>query len=338
MGNDTLILGIETSCDDTSAAVVLNGVTVCSNIISSQETLHRRFGGIVPEVASRRHLEVINHIIDEAMSQAEVQFSDLAGIAVTYGPGLVGSLLIGVSTAKALAYSLDLPLIGVNHIEGHIYANFLTGVKVIFPALCLVVSGGHTNILYLKEHGEIHVLGRTRDDAAGEVFDKIARALGLGFPGGPPIDALAEEGDPLSYSFPRAMLGEDGKFDFSFSGVKTSVLNCIHKEKASGKKVDLRHITAAFQAAVVDVLLEKSLLAVQKTGVRRVLLAGGVAANKGLRRRFRERLEKEKIEFIYPPAELCTDNAAMIASAGYFRFRKGIMASYDLNAEPSLDL
>jgi len=336
--HDSLILGIETSCDDTSAAVVLNGRDILSNIISSQEVLHHRFGGIVPEVASRRHLEIMNFVIDEALAKAGVNFSDLQGIAVTYGPGLVGSLLVGVSTAKALAYSIGLPLIGVNHIEGHIYANFLIGRDITFPAVCLVVSGGHTNLLHLKGHGDIHVLGRTRDDAAGEVFDKIARALGLGFPGGPLIDALAGQGDPASFAFPRAKLGEEGRLDFSFSGVKTAVLNSIQKEKAQGREVNLHHVAAAFQAAVVDALLEKSLLAVKETGVERFLLAGGVAANSELRRRFQESLEREQIEFIYPPTVLCTDNAAMIAAAGYYRLRKGIRASYNLNAEPSLGL
>ena len=333
-----LILGIETSCDDTSAAVVLNGRTVLSNIISSQDSLHHRFGGIVPEIASRRHLEIINPVVDEAMAVAGVKFGDLDGIAVSYGPGLVGSLLVGVSVAKALAFSLDLPLVGVNHIEGHLYANFLTGATISFPLLCLVVSGGHTNILYLEGHGEIQVLGRTRDDAAGEVFDKIARALELGFPGGPVIDHLAGKGNPSSYSFPRALMGEDGKLDFSFSGVKTAVLNCIRKNTEKQRNVDMQDISAAFQAAVVDVLVEKCLLASRQKSVKQFLLAGGVAANSELRRRLRERLEQEKIEVIFPPVELCTDNAAMIAAAGCYRLRKGITASYALNAEPSLGL
>lgn len=338
MANRSLILGIETSCDDTSAAVVLNGRTVLSNIISSQDNLHHRFGGIVPEIASRRHLEIINPVIDEAMAKAGVQFSDLDGIAVSYGPGLVGSLLVGVSVAKALAFSLELPLVGVNHVEGHLYANFLTGATISFPLLCLVVSGGHTNILYLEAHGEIKVLGRTRDDAAGEVFDKIARALELGFPGGPVIDNLAARGDPSSFSFPRALMGEEGKLDFSFSGVKTAVLNCIRREMEKGKNVDLHNISAAFQASVVDVLVEKCLLAARQKNIKNLLLAGGVAANSELRRRLRQRLKQEKVEVILPPVELCTDNAAMIAAAGYYRLRKGFTASDDLNAEPSLNL
>ncbi len=338
MSDRSLILGIETSCDDTSAAVVLNGGTVLSNVISSQDNLHLRFGGIVPEIASRRHLEIINPVIDEAMARAGAEFSDLEGIAVSYGPGLVGSLLVGVSVAKALAFSLDLPLVGINHVEGHLYANFLTGADISFPLLSLVVSGGHTSILYMEGHSRISVLGRTRDDAAGEVFDKIARALDLGFPGGPVIDKLAGRGDPASFSFPRALMGEEGRLDFSFSGVKTAVLNCLHRESKKGREVDLQDVSAAFQAAVVDVLVEKSLLAARQKNVKIFLLAGGVAANSELRRRLRQRLGAEKIEVIFPPLELCTDNAAMVAAAGYYRLRKGFTASYDLNAEPSLAL
>ncbi|HHU75949.1 MAG TPA: tRNA (adenosine(37)-N6)-threonylcarbamoyltransferase complex transferase subunit TsaD [Firmicutes bacterium] len=338
MPHPSIILGLETSCDDTSAAVVLDGRTVLSNIVSSQDNLHLRFGGIVPEIASRRHLEIINPVIDEAMAQARVKFTDLEGIAVSHGPGLVGSLLVGVSVAKALAFSLDLPLAGVNHIEGHLYANFLTGEDISFPLLGLVVSGGHTNILYMEGHGRIRILGRTRDDAAGEVFDKIARALDLGFPGGPVIDKLAREGDPSSFAFPRALMGPEGGLDFSFSGVKTAVLNSIYRERQRGREIDLHNISSAFQAAVIDVLVEKSFLAARQKNVKIFLLAGGVAANSELRARLRQRVETEETKVIFPPPELCTDNAAMVAAAGYYRLRRGNTASYDLNAVPSLSL
>lgn len=335
----TLILGIETSCDDTSAAVVQNGRAVLSNVVSSQDNFHLRFGGVVPEIASRRHLEIINRVIDEALAKAGVTFRDLDGIAVSYGPGLVGSLLVGVSVAKALCFSLDLPLAAVNHLEGHIYANFLTGATISFPLLCLVVSGGHTSLLFMEGHGKIETLGRTRDDAAGEVFDKVARALELGFPGGPLIEKLACQGEVSAYSFPRALLGEEGKLDFSFSGVKTAVLNCIRRETEKGLQVRKADLAAAFQEAVVDVLVEKSLTAVrQRSTVRQFLLAGGVAANGELRRRLRQKLEAFRLELIHPPVELCTDNGAMIAAAGYYYLRQGRMASWDLNAVPNLEL
>lgn len=339
MSHKTFILGLETSCDDTSAAVVLNGRTVLSNVVSSQDNFHLRFGGVVPEIASRRHLEIINPVIDEALSKAGITFRDLDGIAVSYGPGLAGSLLIGVSTAKALSFALELPLAAVNHLEGHIYANFLTGATISFPLLCLVVSGGHTSLLYMKGHGQIEILGRTRDDAAGEVFDKVARALGLGFPGGPVIDKLAQQGEAAAFSFPRALMGEEGKLDFSFSGVKTAVLNCIRRETEKGGQVRPADLAAAFQEAVVEALVEKSLMAIrQKREAGQFLLAGGVAANGELRRKFRQKLESKNIELIYPPVELCTDNGAMIASAGYYYLRQGRRASWDLNAVPNLEL
>ncbi len=339
MSGKTLILGLETSCDDTCAAVVLNGRTVLSNVVSSQDSFHLRFGGVVPEIASRQHLEIITPVIGEALSDAGVEFEELDGIAVSYGPGLVGPLLVGVSTAKALSFTLDLPLAAVNHLEGHIYANFLTGATILFPLLCLVVSGGHTSLLYMKGHGQIETLGRTRDDAAGEVFDKIARALGLGFPGGPEIEKLARQGEPEAFSFPRALMREEGKLDFSFSGVKTSVLNQIRREKAKGEQVKTADIAAAFQDAVVDALVEKSFLAVRQTEkARQFLLAGGVAANGELRRRLRQRLEGAQMELIRPPVELCTDNAAMVAAAGYHYLRQGRKASWDLNAVPNLEL
>jgi len=333
-----LILGVETSCDETAAAVVAGGKKICSNIIASQIDIHEKFGGVVPEIASRKHLEAVNFIIAQALAEAGCTFQDLAAIAVTHGPGLVGSLLVGVSVAKALAFSLDLPLAGVNHIEGHLYANFLTGEDISFPLLGLVVSGGHTNILYMEGHGRIRILGRTRDDAAGEVFDKIARALDLGFPGGPVIDKLAREGDPSSFAFPRALMGPEGGLDFSFSGVKTAVLNSIYRERQRGREIDLHNISSAFQAAVIDVLVEKSFLAARQKNVKIFLLAGGVAANSELRARLRQRVETEETKVIFPPPELCTDNAAMVAAAGYYRLRRGNTASYDLNAVPSLSL
>ncbi|NMB35707.1 MAG: tRNA (adenosine(37)-N6)-threonylcarbamoyltransferase complex transferase subunit TsaD [Firmicutes bacterium] len=338
MSTKTLILGLETSCDDTAAAVVQNGRTVLSSVVSSQDNLHHRFGGVVPEIASRRHLEVITVVIEEALDEAGVGFDDLDGLAVAYGPGLVGSLLVGVSLAKALAFTLDLPIIGVNHLEGHLYANFLTGAAVSFPVLSLVVSGGHTSLIYMEGHGQIEVLGKTRDDAAGEVFDKIARALGLGFPGGPIMEKLARRGDAAAFTFPRALMLEEKNLDFSFSGVKTAVLNCIQREKEKGRRIAPPDIAAAFQEAVVDVLTAKSLRAVKEKKVRQFLLAGGVAANGELRRRLRQDLLAEGVELIYPPVEYCTDNGAMIGAAGYYYLLQGRLAGWDLNAVPNLAL
>lgn len=316
--------------------MVLNGRRILSNVISSQDDLHRRFGGVVPEIASRRHLEMINPIIDEALARAGVALTELEAIGVSYGPGLVGSLLVGVSTAKALAYALDVPLMAVNHLEGHIYANFLTGVVIVFPLLCLVVSGGHTSLIYMQNHGELTVLGRTRDDAAGEVFDKVARALSLGFPGGPAIAKLAQGGDAVAFSFPRALMGEEWQMDFSFSGLKTAVLNSIRREKEQGRQVKLEDLCASFQAAVVDVLVEKTALAARRYAVRQLLLAGGVAANSELRRSMFCRMEEEGVEVIVPPPQLCTDNGAMIGAAAYFALRRGRLAEPTLNAVANL--
>jgi N6-L-threonylcarbamoyladenine synthase len=335
---EPLILGIETSCDETAAAVVAGGERILSNIIASQVELHARFGGVVPEVASRCHLELLNMIIDQALRKADLSLGDLDAIAVSYGPGLVGALLVGVATAKALAFALGIPLLAVNHLEGHIYANLLTGERIEFPLICLVASGGHTALLYLPEIDQVTLMGSTRDDAAGEAFDKIGRAAGLGYPGGPVIDRLAAAGNPEAIPFPRAYLGEEGRFDFSFSGLKSAVLNYLHQQQQKGQPVDKNDLAASFQAAVVEVLVEKTLAAARDRQVQQVLLAGGVAANSTLRRLLKEHLAKEGIALTVPPLELCTDNAAMIAAAGYRKFLRGDFAALDLNAVPNLSL
>ena len=332
-----LILGIETSCDDTAAGVVSNGRDVLSSVVSSQDSFHKKFGGVVPEIASRRHMEIINPVIDEAVHKAGISFRDLDGIAVSYGPGLVGSLLVGVSTAKALSFALEAPLLAVNHLEGHIYANFLTGAVVTFPFLCLIASGGHTILLLMEGHGSIKVIGMTRDDAAGEAYDKVSRALDLGFPGGPILDRLAAKGDPSYHSFPKALMDNEGGLDFSFSGVKTAVLNAIRREREKGRSIDSSNLAASFQQAVVDVLVEKSVRAARENSVQQFLLAGGVAANNELRRKLRQRMEEEEgVEVLCPPIELCTDNGAMIAAAGYYYLREDRTAPWDLNAVPNL--
>lgn len=332
-----MILGIETSCDDTSAAVVADGTEILSNIISSQVAVHGKFGGVVPEVASRKHLELINHVIAEALSAAGLEFTDLDAVAVTYGPGLVGALLVGVSAAKAIAYGLDLPLIGVNHLEGHMYANFLIAPEVTFPLLCLVVSGGHTDLVLIKKHGDYQVLGRTRDDAAGEAFDKVARAMGLGYPGGPLIDRLAGTGDPEAIVLPRAYL-EEGSFDFSFSGLKSAVINYLRRAGQRGAAVDQADLAAGFQKAVTEVLIDKTINAARKAGVATILLAGGVAANTRLRDELTKRAAGMSYRVIYPPPVLCTDNAAMIAGAAYYKYLRNALAPLTLNAVPDLKL
>ena len=331
------ILGIETSCDETAAAVLVDGVTLRSNIISSQIEIHKKFGGVVPEVASRKHLENINHVIIEALEKAEVTLADIDAVAVTYGPGLVGALLVGVAAAKALAYAQGIPLIGVNHLEGHISANFLAQPDLEFPLLCLVVSGGHSDLVYLPSRGVFNILGRTRDDAAGEAFDKIARAMGLGYPGGPLIDKLAQEGNPQAVQFPRAFL-EEGSLDFSFSGLKSAVLNHLTRASMRNEEINQADLAASFQRAVVEVLVEKALLAVQQTGVKTLMLAGGVAANGGLRNLLQERAAAVGCRVIFPPLNLCTDNAAMIACAGYYKYLRDDFAPLTLNAVPGLTL
>lgn len=331
-----ITLGIETSCDETSAAVVRNGTDVVSNIILSQIKDHEPFGGVVPEVASRKHLENINVIIEKALQEAEISFNDLDSVAVTYGPGLVGTLLVGISAAKSIAYSLGIPLIGVNHLQGHVYSGFLEH-KISFPMLCLIVSGGHTSLVLFKEHGEIKLLGATKDDAAGEAFDKIARYLSLGYPGGPAIEKTADKGNPEAVHFPRAWLEKDS-LDFSFSGLKSAVINYVHTVKQKSQELNTADIAASFQMAVVDVLVEKTLLAAEKNQVETIVLAGGVAANSLLRKSMFEKAEKERKILVLPSLEYCTDNAAMIACTGYYSFLKGEVSGLDLNAVPDLEL
>ncbi|MCL4516832.1 MAG: tRNA (adenosine(37)-N6)-threonylcarbamoyltransferase complex transferase subunit TsaD [Firmicutes bacterium] len=339
---DALVLGIETSCDETSAAVVRGGKTIMSNVIASQVDLHAKYGGVVPEVASRKHVEAIIPAVDTALHQAGVSLAELAGIAVTYGPGLVGGLLVGVSAAKAIAFGGQVPLVGVNHIEGHIYANFLEHPELKAPLICLTVSGGHTDLLYIPAFGAYELLGRTRDDAAGEAFDKVARVMGLGYPGGPQIDRLARDGNPRAVELPRA-LSQEETFDFSFSGLKTAVLNYIHRERQSRKDGPLPEelladLAASFQAAVVEVLSARTIEAAKEKRVRTVVMSGGVAANSLLRQEMSGAGAREGIAVYYPSLVLCTDNAAMIACAGYYRFRRGDRASWSLNAEPDLRL
>lgn len=328
------ILGIETSCDETSAAVVENGRVIRSNIISSQIEIHKRFGGVVPEVASRHHVENITAIIDEALREAECTLDDINGIAVTYGPGLVGALLVGVAAAKGIAFARGIPLIGVHHIAGHIYANRFVE-EFQFPLLALVVSGGHTELVYMKEHGSFEKIGETRDDAVGEAYDKVARSLHLPYPGGPHIDRLAQVGEP-SVPLPRAWL--EGTYDFSFSGLKSAVLNVLNQAQMKGETISPENLAASFQASVIEVLVEKTFRLIGERPVKQLLLAGGVAANKGLRDALKERAARENIPLVVPPLTLCTDNAAMIAAAGTIEYEKGNLADLSLNGVPGLSL
>jgi len=334
----TLIMGLETSCDETAVAVVEDGCRILSNLVSSQTDLHSRYGGVVPEIASRKHLEMINPLIDEALKEAGLHYQQLSAFAVSHGPGLVGALLVGVSTAKALSYAWEIPLIPVNHLRGHLYANYLTGATVKHPYVGLIASGGHTDLLYSSEEGEITLLGETRDDAAGEAFDKIARSLGLGYPGGPAIDSLAREGDPAAVELPRASLGEEGRFDFSFSGLKTAVLNYKNRVEQKREEVNLENLAASFQQAVVDMLVDKTIDAVLHKKPASLLLSGGVAANSLLRQQMEERLSRKApgVFLLCPPVHLCTDNAAMLAAAAHFQYREGAKAPLDLNAIPDL--
>jgi len=331
---DIFVLGIETSCDETAAAIVKNGREIVANVVASQMESHQRFGGVVPEIASRHHVEQITLVLEETMKQANMDVGELNAIAVTEGPGLVGALLIGVNAAKALAFAHRIPLVGVHHIAGHIYANRLVQ-EMKFPLLALVVSGGHTELVYMKEHGVFEVIGETRDDAAGEAYDKVARALRLPYPGGPHIDRLAKEGKPI-IDLPRAWL-EEGSYDFSFSGLKSAVINTLHNAKQRGETLRPEDMAASFQASVVEVLVEKTMQAAADYGVKQILLAGGVAANEGLRTQLREQMKRlPEVELVIPPLSLCTDNAAMIAAAGTVLLQQGKRASMALNANPSL--
>lgn len=332
---NTWVLGIETSCDETAAAVVKNGKEILSNVVASQMESHKRFGGVVPEVASRHHVEQITIVIEAALEEANVEIDQIDAIAVTQGPGLVGALLIGVNAAKALAFAHDIPLIAVHHIAGHIYANRLQK-ELQFPLLALVVSGGHTELIYMKEHGSYKIIGETRDDAAGEAYDKVARTLGLPYPGGPHIDKLAGESEG-AVNFPRAWL-EEGSYDFSFSGLKSAVINTKHNAEQRGEVLSREAAAAGFQESVVEVLVTKTARAVEEYGVQQLLVAGGVAANRGLRAELEKTFEHSQIEVVIPPIHLCTDNAAMIAAAGTIEYLKGKRADLRLNAKPGLDL
>lgn len=331
------ILAIESSCDETAAAVIRNGREVLSNVISSQIELHKLYGGVVPEIASRKHIEKVNQVIQAALDEAKVSLDDIDAIGVTYGPGLVGALLVGVAEAKAIAYAKKLPLIGVHHIEGHISANYIEHPDLEPPFICLVVSGGHTHLVRVKDYGTYEILGRTRDDAAGEAFDKVARAIGLGYPGGPKIDKLSKEGNPEAISFPKAHVAE-APLDFSFSGVKSAVLNYINGCEMKGLSYNTADIAASFQKAVVDVLVDHSMKAVEMYHMDKFAIAGGVAANSGLREAMKAACEKKGIQFSYPSPIFCTDNAAMIGVAAYYEYLAGTRHGLDLNAIPNLKL
>ncbi|MCR5338514.1 MAG: tRNA (adenosine(37)-N6)-threonylcarbamoyltransferase complex transferase subunit TsaD [Lachnospiraceae bacterium] len=335
--SDICILGIESSCDETAAAVVKNGRQVLSNVISSQIDIHTLYGGVVPEIASRKHMEWINQVIRQALSDAGMTLSDIDAIAVTYGPGLVGALLVGVAEAKAMAFALQKPLIGVHHIEGHICANYIAHPDLEPPFGCLVVSGGHTHLVAVRDYGKYEILGRTVDDAAGEAFDKVARAIGLGYPGGPKIDKAAKEGNEYAIDLPRAKV-DGSAYDFSFSGLKSAVLNYLNGAQMKGEQIVQADVAASFQKAVVDVLVSHSRNAIDEFGFREFALAGGVASNSGLRAAMEEMCKEKGVRFFVPPAILCTDNAAMIASAGYYDHQAGRRSGSDLNAQPALRL
>ncbi len=337
MNEDITILAIESSCDETAAAVVKNGRTVLSNVISSQIALHTLYGGVVPEIASRKHIEKINQVIEQALSDADKRLEEITAIAVTYGPGLVGALLVGVAEAKAIAYAADKPLVGVHHIEGHVSANFIEHPDLEPPFVCLIVSGGHTHLVIVEDYGKFKILGQTRDDAAGEAFDKVARAVGLGYPGGPKIDKEAKKGNPNAIAFPRGKV-EGSPYDFSFSGLKSCVLNYINHANMTGEEIVVPDLVASFQHSVVDSLVSRAVMAAKEYGYPRLAIAGGVAANSALREGMKEACAKAGLSFYYPSPIYCTDNAAMIGVAGYYEFIKGVRSGWDLNAVPNLRL
>lgn len=337
MEKDIYILAIESSCDETAAAVIKNGREVCSNIIYSQIDLHKLYGGVVPEIASRKHIEKINYVIEQALEEANMNLEDVDAIAVTYGPGLVGALLVGVAEAKAIAYATNKPLVGVHHIEGHIAANYIENLDLEPPYLCLVVSGGHTHLVKVDDYDQFEIIGKTRDDAAGEAFDKVARAIGLGYPGGPKIDKLSKEGDCNAIKFPRAKV-EGNLYDFSFSGVKSAVLNYLNQCEMKQMEVNRADVAASFQTAVIDVLTEHAILAAKELNIDKLAVAGGVASNSSLRESLRQACEKENIQFYHPSPIYCTDNAAMIGVAGYYAYINGVSHGWDLNAIPNLKI
>ncbi|MBQ4176744.1 MAG: tRNA (adenosine(37)-N6)-threonylcarbamoyltransferase complex transferase subunit TsaD [Lachnospiraceae bacterium] len=335
--SDVKILAIESSCDETAASVVVNGRDVRSNVISSQIDIHTLYGGVVPEIASRKHIERINQVVQEALDQAQMTLDDIDAVGVTYGPGLVGALLVGVAEAKAIAWAKNLPLIGVHHIEGHISANYIENQDLEPPFGCLVVSGGHTHLVLVKDYGEYEILGKTADDAAGEAFDKVARAIGLGYPGGPKIDKAAREGDPLAIEFPHGKV-RGSEYDFSFSGLKSAVLNYLNEKHMKGEEISVNDVAASFQKSVVDVLVEHSMHAVNEFGFKKFAIAGGVASNSALRTAMEEACRRRHVQFYRPSPILCTDNAAMIGAAAYYDYLKGIRSDWSLNAVPNLKL
>ena len=335
--DDVLILAIESSCDETAAAVVKNGREVLSNVINTQIAIHTEYGGVVPEIASRKHIENINPVIRKALEDAGVTLDDIDAVGVTYGPGLVGALLVGVAEAKAIAFAKNKPLVGVHHIEGHISANYVENKELQPPFVALVVSGGHTHLVKVNDYGEYEIVGRTRDDAAGEAFDKVARAIGLGYPGGPKIDKLAKEGNPDAIEFPRAHV-DDAPYDFSFSGIKSAVLNYINSANMQGKEINRADVAASFQKAVVDALVSRAVRLAKECGMDKLAIAGGVASNSALRAAVQEECTKNNISFYSPSPILCTDNAAMIGAAAYYEYIKGVRHGYDLNAVPNLKL
>ena len=335
--DDVVILAIESSCDETAAAIVVNGRDVRSNIISSQIALHTLYGGVVPEIASRKHIEKINQVITEAMQEADASWEDIDAIGVTYGPGLVGALLVGVAEAKAISYARKIPLVGIHHIEGHISANYIENKELEPPFMCLVVSGGHTHLVNVVDFGTYEILGRTMDDAAGEAFDKVARAIGLGYPGGPKIEKVSHEGNPHAMEFPRPKIANDA-YDFSFSGLKSAVLNYLNSCQMKNEEIVQADVAASFQKAVIDVLVGNSMRAIDEFCIKKFAIAGGVASNGTLRAAMEEACKDKGVTFYHPSPIFCTDNAAMIGAAAYYEFKAGVRSGLDLNAVPNLKL